>query len=347
MSLISVIIPCYNVEKYIDRCFNSLENQTLGIGNMELIFINDASTDGTFEKLQGYEARYPDNIIVINFTENQRQGTARNVGLSYATAPYIGFVDADDWIEETMYEKMLGVIETYDCDFVECQWDYAKDIDDRCPTKSWGTPGYMDLTKSNERRGFIRSKVALVLQCDKVFKRSFIEENNIFYPERILCEDIFFIYLAFIYAKSYYYMDEVFYHYYVNEGGTVRQKKAEYQFDKMTVTFGFLQECIERGLMKDSKEEIEWLFLERYYVYMLWEVFEQFPERAYEVYNEMKGVIQQWVPDYRINPYRKMEGNEFDDLMLKLLDYNMNIDEFEEIRKHMLTTIRVSDAQEF
>ena len=139
----------------------------------------------------------------------------------------------------------------------------------------------------------------------------------------------------------------MFYHYFVNEGGTVRQKKAEYQFDKMTVTFGFLQECIERGLMKGSKEEIEWLFLERYYVYMLWEVFEQFPERAYNVYNEMRDVIQQWVPDYRTNPYRKMEGNEFDDLMLKLLDYNMNIDEFEKIRKHMLTTIRVSDAQDF
>ena len=347
MHQISIIIPCYNVERYIDRCFDSLRRQTMGFENMEIIFINDASKDNTLDKLYEYEREYPDNIVVINFSENQRQGTARNVGLSYATAPYVGFVDADDWVEDTMFEKMLSVIRKYNCDFVECQWDYARSETDRQPTKSWGSPGYMDLTIPEVRIEFIRSKVALVLQCDKVFKRSFLMDNNIYYPEKILCEDIFFIYLAFIYAKSYYYMDEVFYHYYVNEGGTVRQKKAEYQFDKMTVTFGFLMECYDRDLIAGSKEEIEWLFLERYYVYMLWEVFEQFPERAYDTYCEMKKVIEEWVPEYRSNSYRKLPGNEFDDLMLKLLDYPMDENQFEAIRIQMLNKIQAQDAQEF
>ncbi|MBE5923073.1 MAG: glycosyltransferase family 2 protein [Lachnospiraceae bacterium] len=344
---ISVIIPCYNVEQYLDRCFDSLKKQTIGIENMELIFVNDASSDATLEKLESYEKQFPESIIVINFEENQRQGTARNVALQYATAPYIGYVDSDDWVESTMYEKMVNTIEKYDCDFVECQWDYAKSIDDRNSTKSWGEPGYMNLEDTNVRKEFIRSKIALVTLWDKVFKRDFLVDNDIFCPERILCEDIFFVYLAFVYAKSYYYMDDVLYHYFVNEGGTVRQKKAEYQFDKMTVTFGFLQECIERGLMDGSKYEIEWMFLEKYYVYMLWEIFEQFPERSYDMYIEMKDVITKWVPDYKSNPYRKLEGNEFDNLMLKLLDYDLNKDEFEGLRQHMLETISVSDAQEF
>ena len=87
---ISIIIPCYNVESYLDRCFESLKHQTLGFEQMELIFVNDASTDGTLDKLTALESQYPENIIVINFTENRRQGTARNVALEYASAPYIG-----------------------------------------------------------------------------------------------------------------------------------------------------------------------------------------------------------------------------------------------------------------
>lgn len=344
---ISIIIPCYNVEQYIDRCFESLINQTLGLENMELIFVNDGSMDDTLSKLTGYEQRYPDDIIVIHFEENQRQGTARNVALQYASAPYIGYVDADDWVEPSMFEKMVSAIERYDCDFVECGWDYARDEHNRKPTKSWGNNGYMDLTIPEVRTEFIRSKVALVMQCDKVFRKSFLIENDIYYPEKILNEDIFYIYLVFVYAKSCYYLEDVLYHYFVNEGGTVRQKKAEYQFDKMTVTFGFLQTCIERGLMEDSKEEVEWLFLEKYYVYMLWEVFEQFPDRAYKTYMEMKETILQWVPDYKTNPYRKMEGNEFDDMMLNLLDHNLNQQQLEELRDYMLAKIHATDAQEF
>ena len=82
MKKVSVIIPCYNVESYIDRCFNSLVNQTIGMEHLELIFINDESTDCTMEKLLQYEQQYPENIILINFETNQRQGTARNTGYS-------------------------------------------------------------------------------------------------------------------------------------------------------------------------------------------------------------------------------------------------------------------------
>ena len=344
---ISIIIPCYNVEQYIDRCYNSLIGQTIGIDNMELIFVNDASTDSTLEKLNEYENAYPESIIVINFEENQRQGTARNVALEYASAPYIGYVDSDDWVELNMFEKMVAAIEKYDCDFVECRWDYARSINNRQPTKSFRKPGYMDLTDPATRSEFIATKVALVSLWDKVFKKSFIVDNDIFCPEKIVNEDIFFVYLAFTYAKSYYYLDDVLYHYFVNEGGTMRQKKADYQFTKMTVTFGFLNTCIERGLMKESKNEIEWMFLERYYVYMLWEAFEEFPERSFATYLEMKDTILEWVPDYRTNPYRNYPGNEFDNLMLKLLDHDFNAEEFEKIRLHMISQIKAKSSQEF
>lgn len=105
-ALISVIIPCYNVEAYIDRCMESLVQQTIGVEKLELILVNDASTDGTLDKLQKWESQYPDSVKVITYDTNIRQGGARNVGLNYATADYIGYVDSDDWVERDMYETL-------------------------------------------------------------------------------------------------------------------------------------------------------------------------------------------------------------------------------------------------
>lgn len=123
MKKISIIVPCYNAENCIDRCIQSLLEQTIGIENLELIFVNDASTDGTMTRLQQWEARYADSILVIDCEKNGKQGMARNIGLSYASAPYIGFMDNDDMAEPDMFEKLYEKATLYDCDLVAC---YAK-----------------------------------------------------------------------------------------------------------------------------------------------------------------------------------------------------------------------------
>lgn len=66
MPLLSIIIPCYNAEKYIDNCFQSLENQTIGIKNLKIIFVNDASTDNTLKHLMDFEQKHPENVLVVN-----------------------------------------------------------------------------------------------------------------------------------------------------------------------------------------------------------------------------------------------------------------------------------------
>lgn len=334
--IISIILPCYNVEPYLDRCFNSLKNQTLGFEQIELIFVNDASTDNTLEKLTTYEKLYPENVIVINFAENRRQGTARNVALEYASAPYIGYVDSDDWVDLTMFEKMISAIQTYDCDFVECRWDVAKNEHQRASVKKLGTPGYLDLTNPSVKFSFIATQIGHTALWNKVFKKSFLIDNDIFCPEQIRYEDIFFCYLAFIYASSYYRIDEPLYHYFINADGTVQRKSQEYQFDKMDIAIGFLNTCKERGLMKSNKDAIEWMFLEKYYVYMLWEIFHEFPERSYPCFLQMQQTIHELVPDYKTNPYRKIESNEFDHVMLNFLDYDLNEEDFNMLRKDIM-----------
>lgn len=110
MKKVSVIIPCFNATKYLPKCFMSLVQQTIGIDQIELIFVDDASTDedATWNMLQEFERAYPESIKILKLEENMRQGGARNVALQYATGEYIAFVDADDFVSENF------LLETYE-----------------------------------------------------------------------------------------------------------------------------------------------------------------------------------------------------------------------------------------
>ncbi|GHU42013.1 hypothetical protein FACS1894111_05240 [Clostridia bacterium] len=121
--LISVILPCYNVAPYLPRCMKSLEEQSIGIENLELIFVDDASTDdgATWNAILDFEAKYPNQVIAIQHEENKKQGGARNTGLRYASAEYVGFVDPDDWIERDMYKALYDKAVEHDCEVVWCR----------------------------------------------------------------------------------------------------------------------------------------------------------------------------------------------------------------------------------
>lgn len=130
MKKISVIIPCYNVENYLDRCMETIVNQTIGIENLEVILVNDASTDGTLDKMKVWEDKYPEDIMLVTYEQNIRQGGARNVGMSYASCDYIGFVDSDDWIELDMYENLYRIAVEGDYDCVKGKFERNESIDD-------------------------------------------------------------------------------------------------------------------------------------------------------------------------------------------------------------------------
>ena len=107
MGKVSVIIPCYNVEPYIGECLDSVIGQTIGKENLEIIVVDDCSTDNTVQILQAYETRYPEQMIVVLCEQNGRQGTARNIGLSYASGEFVSFVDSDDYMPDDAVEKIL------------------------------------------------------------------------------------------------------------------------------------------------------------------------------------------------------------------------------------------------
>ena len=119
MKKISVIIPCYNAQAYIPRCLHSIFSQTIGMETLEIILVNDASTDHTLDILLQFENKFPDSVIVVNLEQNIRQGGARNVGLSYASGEYVAFLDADDWIHPDFYSTLYSLALKYDTDIIQ------------------------------------------------------------------------------------------------------------------------------------------------------------------------------------------------------------------------------------
>jgi len=113
--LVSIIVPVFNVEKYLRQCLDSILGQTFN--QFEVIIVNDGSTDNSGAICQEYEAR--DNRIVYLEKENGGVSEARNLGLDFATSEYIIFIDSDDWIEPTYVEVLYEKIEEYQADKIE------------------------------------------------------------------------------------------------------------------------------------------------------------------------------------------------------------------------------------
>ena len=116
--VISVIIPCYNVEKYIDRCMESVLNQTYR--ELEIILVDDGSTDRTGNICDRYSQI--DARVKVIHKENRGLSSARNAGLDICQGDYIFFVDSDDWISHNMYEKMLSSLKSVNADIAVCGW---------------------------------------------------------------------------------------------------------------------------------------------------------------------------------------------------------------------------------
>lgn len=186
-NLISVIVPVYNVEEYIDKCIMSLINQTYT--NLEIILVDDGSTDNCPVICDKWAAK--DSRIKVIHTANNGVSHARNVGLDNVTGDYIGFLDSDDWIEADMYEKLLAAINEDDSDV--CGGGYIKDFGDYQETiLKVGEPSkYTNIDAMKWMFSVDRPKLLFWEVCDKLFKKNII--TGVRFKENVtMCEDMLF-----------------------------------------------------------------------------------------------------------------------------------------------------------
>lgn len=266
--LITVIVPCYNVEKYIARCIQSIENQTYGFENIELILIDDASTDNTAALLDAYRQKYPQRVIVISLKKNGKQGAARNKGLDIASGKYVTFVDSDDMIDTTMLEKMHTKIIEHDCDEVRCgmhRFSRMQDIENRYIGSN---DRYMDLTDDEQRKEYILSSMSCVVPS-RLFKREVLEKNHIRFMEGVSYEDAHFSGICCFYISSRYWLDEELYYYYQNDSSTMGTYNSQKNMDHILVANGLFQELKERGIY----DEVMKHFYHETNAYYFWMIF--------------------------------------------------------------------------
>lgn len=201
MTKISVIVPIYNVEKYLEQCLESIINQTLK--DIEIICINDGSTDNSLNILNKYATK--DKRIKIINQENKGLGATRNVGIKLAKGEYISFIDSDDFLELTTYEETYKISKENNLDFLMFRlinYDDEKD--------EYYTSNYYDMSKIANTVGdeiFNYKDLGdeifsiAVSACNKLYNREFIMKNNFKFPENTAFEDNPFFWNVFLNSK--------------------------------------------------------------------------------------------------------------------------------------------------
>lgn len=220
--LVSVIIPIYNVENYIEKCINSIVSQTYS--NLEIIIIDDGSTDKSLKKCTAYKNK--DSRIILKSFSNRGVSSARNEGLKCATGEYVLFVDSDDWIEIDTISKLVNQIEKgYDIVF----FNYSVDTDkksfiNQTPKKYLG-----DISKTVAYEVLIKPYNRFMVT--KFYKKSMIGdirfESNIY-----IGEDTLFVARVLEKCNKIYNFEEAFYHYFQSEKSAIR---SPYNDKKKTV----------------------------------------------------------------------------------------------------------------
>lgn len=329
MADISVIIPCYNVAPYIDRCLTSILNQTLNLSFLQIICVDDASTDDTWQHLQQWEALYPDLFIIVHCDVNGRQGTARNIGMQYCNTPWVSFIDADDWIERDYFEKMYAIALQCQCDIVSCHQlrDPSSDLTYLEQQKSGEESGLLLINTISQRKSFIVHKSIGLTACSKLIRTDFLIEFQITFPENIAYEDILWGSIAYFYAKSVYMLEEFLYHYFLNPGSTVLTKNANYHTDILTISLMSWKEWEKHGLFSIYKDELEFLFLDScYFIFMKMLVMRQ-DIPSFSLFQLCRELLTEYIPDFQSNPYAD-QLTDFHKILLQLAQRPINQPEF-------------------
>lgn len=327
MDKISVIVPCYNAAAYLSRCLDSIVNQTYGIDNLEVICINDASTDSTFDILCQYERKYPESFLIINNEINTKQGYARNLAIKYSSGDYITFVDSDDYIDLQMIERLHESIISKEYDYVSCRYYRVVDginyILDNAPDNI-----IEYIIDSDEKRdSFIVDDCDNPGCCSTLYSRSFVAENDLRFAEGLFYEDLLWLGLSRIYAKRVLILPDRFY-YYVDNNSTsvVTMKNSPHHFDRLAVMKLLLNECKERGIYDKYKNAIDMHFIWIYFVNSIILFARRMSYVPSDILNEMVSTIRSEIPDYKANSYiKQFEGISV--TILSLIDANITSQE--------------------
>ena len=299
---VSIIVPVYNVEIYLRKCLDSLVNQTLE--DIEIIVVNDSTKDNSQSIIDEYVAKYPDKIKAY-IKENGGLSDARNFGIKRATGDYIGFVDSDDYVETTMFEKLYNKAISNNLDIVMCGVKLVYE-DTNVPDREINMSVLQDITSKEDLKSSATHIYPVV--WNKLVKRNLIinEENFIEFKKGIWFEDVHWYLRLLPYLSNMGIVNEPLYNY-LQRQNSITYTYNEKLYQLITSMEDIISYYKDKQLYDEYKEELEYLYV-RY-------AFATFPKRlakAKDYKKYMDGIdfalkeVNRHFPEYRKNKYLKM-----------------------------------------
>lgn len=244
MPKVSVIVPVYNVEQYVEKSLKTLVEQTLE--EIEIIVVNDGSTDNSKKVVQKIMKQFPDKMVYVE-KENGGLSDARNYGIPYAKGEYIAFLDSDDYVEKDMYQKMYELAKKEDSDMVECDfyWEYPDKIK-------------KDVGELYEGKKEMLEKVRVVA-WNKLIKKEILEKAKIEFPKGYRYEDVAFTYKLIPYLEKVSFLKEPCIHYVQrnNSISNVQNERNKEIFDVLDDVIRYYQ---EKGIYETYQTELEYVY---------------------------------------------------------------------------------------
>ena len=251
---ISVIIPVYNVEKYLSECLESILNQTFQ--DFEIICVDDGSTDRSLDILQEYKRK--DDRFVILQQRHAGAGAARNHGIKLAEGKYIQFLDSDDYFEPTLFEEMYNHAEKFDSDLTVCS---SRKVDDEGNITETGSPNFpINIDKVPMEQVFSRQDFKDEIFCllipvvwNKLIRKSFLEENHLEFPQLSIYEDIAFMHSVVACANKIVAFNKELINYRFNRPGSLVSTRSYHTIDAVKSCMCLKQFLEFRGLYSELK----------------------------------------------------------------------------------------------
>lgn len=248
LPLVSIVVPIYNAENYLERSLKSLLKQTLK--DIEIILVNDGSTDASLSICEDYKRR--DSRIVLINQENQGVSRARNVGIEHAKAKYIAFMDPDDDIDPRIYEILYSNIIDYKVDLVLCNYVVVKGEEQFKIMLPYNTglhkrDNIVDIMLEMIGPEFFGRPTVMASSWRGLYKMSLIRKNNIIFPIDVhFMEDLMFNVNYLLDTSSLYINNLCLYHYHENPNSAVTKYK-NYQWDNEQKIFSSILDRLQHN----------------------------------------------------------------------------------------------------
>ena len=322
--MLSVIIPVYNVENYLNECLDSVTSQTLD--DVEIICIDDGSTDNSPYILKEYQKK--DSRIKIITKENGGQATARNLGIKEAQGEYITFVDSDDFIEPTMFEKLYTKAKDNNLDIAMCKIATYDNQTEEIKNNVWY---YMLGVFRDFEKDIFNHKDTKEFTChiavtpyNKIYKTTLLKENNILFPEGLIFEDEKFFYDTYLRAKRVSIVDEFLYYYRINRKGSTVDTIKDNDFSDIVPISKLIRETFkETNNYEDYK-----ILLSNRFIHLQLARFTQTSQKYKEnFFNLLKSDLEEVLADRTI--YDNLESDV--KLRVDMIINSESLNEFEKL----------------